>query len=246
VRKTTEEVGRLSPYPSSEYASSDPSRPAFNREAARSSRQALGMGAEDVAAYMLKSYGVRVTPLMVLSWESGDHTPGERELTALAGVLWCSVGDLMGSLGSLHLYRLAHGVSTWDMAVRLGLPPTEYEQMERSGQWQLTERQAELLAEALSLPLRAYLDVSGRTPKLAEMLLRTVTTRWQPYVQPVCKLLDLPRERVSGILHHLHSEYQNMVGTVDWGGGTISMDPGADGQAFLARLVDLFCARLHD
>lgn len=241
MRETVEEVDRLSP-----YTSSGLTRSAFNREAARSTRQALGMVAEDVAAHMQSSYGVRVTPLMVLSWESGDQSPEPRQLTALAHVLWCSVGDLMGSLGSLHLYRLAKGATAWDLAVRLGIQATEYERMERSGQWQLTERQAELLGEALALPLRAYLEVSGLDPKLAALLRRAVTTRWQPYVQPVCKLLQLPRERVGGILHHLHSEYQSLVGTVDWGGGTISMDPGDDGQDFLARLVDLFCARLDD
>lgn len=241
MRKTTEEVDRLS-----QYTSSDPRRPAFNREAARSTRQALGMRAEDVAATMLSAYGIQVTPLTVLSWESGDQNPGERELTALAGVLWCSVGDLMGSLSSVHQHRLARGVSAFDMAMRLGLTPSEYEGMERSGRWRLTERQAELLGEALALPLRAYLDITGRGPELGDLLLRAVQTRWQPYVQPVCKLLELPRARVSGILHHLHSEYQDMVGTVDWGGGTISMDPGEEGRAFLARLVDLFCARLDD
>lgn len=204
------------------------------------------MRAEDVAATMLSAYGVQVTPLTVLSWESGDQSPGERELAALAGVLWCSVGDLMGSLSNVHQHRLARGVSTFDMALRLGLSPTEYEEMERSGRWRLTGRQAELLGEALALPLRARLDITGQGPKLGEMLRRAVTARWQPYVAPVCKLLDLPRARVSGILHHLHSEYQDMVGTLDWGGGTISMEPGEEGQAFLARLVDLFCARLDD
>ncbi len=204
------------------------------------------MRAEDVAATMLSAYGVQVTPLTVLSWESGDQTPGERELTALAGVLWCSVGDLMGSLSSVHQHRLARGVSTFDMALRLGLAPNEYEQMERSGRWRLTGLQAELLGDALALPLRARLDITGEAPELNELLLRAVTTRWQPYVQPVCKLLDLPRARVSGILHHLHSEYQDMVGTVDWGGGTISMEPGEEGRAFLERLVDVFCARLDD
>lgn len=233
-------MDRLSP-----YTSSDPRRPAFNREAARSTRQALGMRAEDVASTMLSAYGVQVTPLTVLSWESGDQSPGERELTALAGVLWCSVGDLMGSLSNVHQHRLARGVSTFDMALRLGLSPAEYEEMERGGRWQLTKRQAELLGDALALPLRARLDITGRDAQVGELLRRAVTTRWQPYVQPVCKLLDLPRARVGGILHHLHSEYQDMVGTVDWGGGTISMEPGEEGNAFLARLVDVFCARLE-
>ncbi|QPP07159.1 helix-turn-helix transcriptional regulator [Streptomyces bathyalis] len=233
-------MDRLSP-----YTSSDPRRPAFNREAARSTRQALGMRAEDVASTMLSAYGVQVTPLTVLSWESGDQSPGERELTALAGVLWCSVGDLMGSLSNVHQHRLARGVSTFDMALRLGLSPAEYEEMERSGRWQLTKRQAELLGDALALPLRARLDITGRDAQVGELLRRAVTTRWQPYVQPVCKLLDLPRARVGGILHHLHSEYQDMVGTVDWGGGTISMEPGEEGHAFLERLVDVFCARLE-
>lgn len=233
-------MDRLSP-----YTSSDPRRPAFNREAARSTRQALGMRAEDVAATMLSAYGVQVTPLAVLSWESGDQSPGERELTALAGVLWCSVGDLMGQLSTVHQHRLARGISTFDMALRLGLSPAEYEEMERGGRWQLTRRQAELLSDALSLPLRARLDVTGQDIEVEELLRRAVTTRWQPYVQPVCKLLGLRRARVGGILHHLHSEYQDMVGTVDWGGGTISMDPGEEGRAYLARLVDVFCARLE-
>lgn len=42
-------------------------------------------------AYGLRAqYGLLVTPDVVAAWERGLQSPTARELTALAGVLWCS------------------------------------------------------------------------------------------------------------------------------------------------------------
>ncbi|MGP3922859.1 helix-turn-helix domain-containing protein [Streptomyces sp. 8N616] len=226
------------------YRATDPARPSFNPDAARRARQAIGLGPEEVSRAMRAAYGAAVAPITVLSWESGDETPTEAELRALAGALWCSIGDLMGTPTTVHQHRLARRVSAWDVAVRLGVAPETYETMERTGRWMLTERQTGLLAEMLELPMSAYLEVCGQTAALDDLLRKAVTTRWQAYIQPVCRLLPLPRARVEGVLHYLHAEYQSVVGTLDWGGGTISREPNGEGRAFLGRIVELFCERL--
>lgn len=69
----------------------EPVGPPFNALAARRLRAALNMGPEHVAHNIRVSYGLPyVTPDLVIAWERGTVSPGNPELTALAGVLWCS------------------------------------------------------------------------------------------------------------------------------------------------------------
>ncbi|WP_190016510.1 helix-turn-helix domain-containing protein [Streptomyces lucensis] len=198
-----------------------------------------------VAAVMGAAYGLHVSPLTVTRWESGREAPTEEELIALAGALWCSVGDLMAAPRTAREHRLAAGNAVADVALRLGITPAVYEEMERSGRWQLARSQAALLAEMLALPLAAHLEVNGQAGRLAELLRRAVTARWQGCVRPVHRLVPRPRPRIEGALHHLHADYQSLTGTLDWGAGTITLNAGEEARAFLDGIVEVFCRRLE-
>lgn len=222
-----------------------PGRPPFNPGAAHRTRLLLRMHPAQVAAVMGAAYGLHVSPLTVTRWESGQEAPTEEELTALAGALWCSIGDLMAAPRTAREHRLAAGNPAADVALRLGITSAAYEEMERSGRWQLTRSQAALLTEMLALPLAAHLEVTGQAGRLAELLRRAVTTRWQGYVRPVHRLVPRPRPRIEGALHHLHADYQSLTGTLDWGAGTITLNPGEEARAFLEGIVEVFCRRLE-
>ncbi|MCQ4045328.1 helix-turn-helix domain-containing protein [Streptantibioticus rubrisoli] len=220
-------------------------RPPFDPDAAHRARLLLRMHPAQVAAVIGAAYALHVTPLTVTRWESGEEAPTERELTALAGALWCSVGDLMAAPRTTREHRIARGAAVGDVALRLGIPSAAYDEMERSGRWHLTQRQAALLTEMLALPLAAHLEVTGQAGRLAELLCRAVTTRWQGYVRPVHRLVPRPRPRIEGALHHLHADYQSLTGALDWGAGTITLSPGEDARAFLDGIVEVFCRRLE-
>ncbi|MFF3907829.1 XRE family transcriptional regulator [Streptomyces sp. NPDC001848] len=222
-----------------------PGRPPFDPRAAHRARLLLRMHPAQVAAVMGAAHGLHVTPLTVTRWESGLQAPTERELTALAGALWCSVGDLMAAPRTAREHRLARGTAAADVALRLGITPAAYEEMERSGRWHLTRAQAARLTETLALPLAAHLEVTGRAGRLAEFLRRAVITRWQGYVRPVQRLVPGPRPRIEGALRHLHAQYQSLTGTLDWGADTITLNPGEDARAFLDEIVEVFCRRLE-
>lgn len=219
--------------------------PPFNAPAMRRLREALGMAPGHVAYGLYAQYGLRVSPETVSSWERGFETPDARELTALAGVLWCSPGDLMAAAATLREHRMARGLSPEDLARRVGLDAGAYLRMEEAGRWRGNERQSEALAEALGLSLREYVTATGQHEDLAEMLRSAVTTRWQAYVRPASKLLPLPRHHLQDVLEQLHTDYQGrMVSTMSWGssGSTAESTAGDAGREFLDRIVDHFWA----
>ncbi|MCK1797549.1 helix-turn-helix transcriptional regulator [Streptomyces sp. XM4193] len=182
--------------------------PPFDADAARRLRQALGMTEAQVADGMAASYGVRVGPETVRAWEHRDGTPGSAELTALAGALWCDPSELIGTPRTLREHRLATGLPQPDVAMRLGMPFTEYERVERTGLWTGTERQAAVLAELLRLPPRARIALTGREAELAGLLRSAASVRWQAYVRPVHRMLpSLTKRRVERVLERLHDEY---------------------------------------
>jgi transcriptional regulator with XRE-family HTH domain len=214
--------------------------PPFDAAVARRLRAGLGMGPEHVAHGMRVSYGLSyVTPDLVVAWERGTAQPDNAELTALAGVLWCAPGELIGRPRTLREHRIAAGVAVEDVARALGLDPRSYARMEESGQWRGNERQAAALARVLRLGLPDLLKVTGREPRLAELLRSAVTTRWQAYVKPVGKLVPVERAALEGVLQRLHEDYQgHMAATLSWGGG--SSDASESGRVFLERIVEAF------
>ncbi|WP_251094983.1 XRE family transcriptional regulator [Streptomyces sp. Caat 7-52] len=221
-------------------AQPNPPTPPFNAPAARRLRAALGMGPEHVAYGMRASYGMPyVTPDLVVAWERGTVTPSSPELTALAGALWCSPGELIGRPQTLREHRIARAVAPEDVAHAVGMELRAYLRAEESGQWRGNERQSAALAQTLDLALPDFVAVTGREAKLADLLHSAVTTRWQAYVRPVMKLAPLDKGVVEDVLQALHQDYQgHMAATLSWGGG--SRSASESGQQFLDGIVENF------
>ncbi|MEV0924460.1 helix-turn-helix domain-containing protein [Streptomyces spongiicola] len=194
-------------------------------------------------AYGLRAqYGLHVAPDTVVAWERGLQAPESRELTALAGVLWCSPGELLGMPQSLREHRIARALDPEELARRVGMDPSTYRRMEDAGRWRGNERQTAALAETLSLTPRELLTATGRGEELAELLRSAATTRWQAYVRPVAKMLPLPRRRLEDALQRLHADYHaRMAATSSWGA---SAGSGKSGRDFLDRIAEHFWALL--
>ncbi|MFE2968692.1 XRE family transcriptional regulator [Streptomyces sp. NPDC059340] len=205
------------------------------------------MGPEHVAYGMRASYGLPyVTPDLVAAWERGATTPTGPELTALAGVLWCSPGELIGAPRTLREHRVSRGLAQEDIARTVGLELLAYQRMEEADEWRGNDRQSVALADTLELSLRDFITVTGRDAKLAELLRSAVTTRWQAYVRPVGKMIPLDRRLLEDVLQEMHTEYQGqMVVTLSWSGGSAAADAEDSGRDFLDRIVDHFWAMLQ-
>lgn len=191
---------------------------------------------------MRSSYGLPyVTPDLVMAWEQGAVAPTNQELTALAGVLWCSPAELIGTPRTLREHRLARALAPEDLAQAIGVELSAYLRMEEADVWRGTDRQAATLAEALGLSLPDLITVTGREPKLIGLLHNAVTTRWQTYVRPTAKLLSLDRRLLEDVLQEMHTEYQGLM-TVGppWAHGTLAIDPAVAGRDYLDQLIDRF------
>ncbi|GHE42918.1 DNA-binding protein [Streptomyces capitiformicae] len=187
---------------------------------------ALGMGPEHVAYGMRTSYGLPyVTPDMVNAWEHGMLAPTSLELTALAGMLWCSPDELIGTPRTLREHRAARGLAAEDVAHAVGIDLSLYLRMEETDEWRGTDRQSAALADVLDLALPDLVAVTGREPKLVELLHNAVTTRWQAYVRPTAKLLLLDKRLLQDVLQEMHTDYQ---------------DRTTAGREYLDRIVDHF------
>ncbi|WP_031171811.1 hypothetical protein [Streptomyces durhamensis] len=228
--------------------SPQPNHPAlpFNAPAARRLRAALGMGSEHVAYGMRVSYGLPyVTPDLVMAWERGAAAPHSSELAALAGVLWCSPGELISRPRTLREHRMSRGVAPEDVAHAVDMDLRGYLRMEESGQWRGNERQSAALARLLDLALPDFVAVTGRETRLADLLNSAVTTRWQAYVRPVMRLAPLERGVVEEVLQGLYEDYQgHMAATLSWGGGSRSASDS--GKEFLDQIVENFWLAVGD
>lgn len=193
-------------------------------------------------AYGLRAqYGLIVTPETVMAWERGEISPSSAELTALAGVLWCSPGELLAEPVTLREHRISRGLAVEELARRIGLETNAYQKMEDTGRWKGNERQSVALATVLGLTLAQFVTATGKQEELADLLRSAVTTRWQAYVKPLGKLLPVPKAHLERVLELLHGEYQSrMVATLSWGGGGGEAGSGDAGREFLAEIVDRF------
>ncbi|MEU2115879.1 helix-turn-helix domain-containing protein [Streptomyces sp. NPDC016459] len=192
-------------------------------------------------AYGLRAqYGLFVDPDTVVAWERGRAAPGEQELTALAGVLWCSPADLIATATSLREHRLARGLAVEELARLVGVAAHAYQRMEDEGRWRGTERQTAALAEVLGLGPRALITATGGDERLAELLRDAATTRWQAYVKPAVKMLPLPKRSLESALQRLHAEYHaRMAATSSWGASGAT---GDEGRAYLDGITGHFWA----
>ncbi|WP_078618297.1 MULTISPECIES: helix-turn-helix domain-containing protein [unclassified Streptomyces] len=221
-----------------------PPTPPFDALAARRLRAALGMAPEHVAYGMRASFGLPyVTPDLVIAWEHGDAAPTSPELVALAGVLWCAPGELVGAPRTLREHRVARGLAPEDLARAVGVEPLAYVRMEEAGEWRGTDRQSAALADVLELSLPDFVTVTGRDARLAELLRGAVTTRWQGYVRQVGKVVPLHRRVIEEVLAEMHASYQGeLVPTPVAGGfaGVAATASGDAGREFLERVVGVF------
>ncbi|WP_282693226.1 helix-turn-helix transcriptional regulator [Streptomyces sp. CC208A] len=217
--------------------------PPFDAPAARRLRLGLGMAPDHVAYGLRAQYGLLVGPETVAAWERGTLAPSERELTALAGVLWCSPADLIAVASTLREHRMAHGLSVEELARLVGVAAHAYRRMEDEGRWRGTERQTAALAEVLGLGPRALITATGGDERLAELLRDAVTTRWQAYVKPVARMLPVSRRVVEPVLARMHAEYHaRMAATSSWGA---SGSTGDEGRAYLDSVNDHFWAAVE-
>ncbi|MFD9336754.1 helix-turn-helix domain-containing protein [Streptomyces sp. NPDC060028] len=193
-------------------------------------------------AYGLRAqYGMLVAPETVMAWERGEISPTSAELTALAGVLWCSPGELLAEPVTLREHRMARGLAAEELARRVGLEANSYQKMEDTGRWKGNERQSAALASALGLTLAQFVTATGKEEELAEVLRSAVTTRWQAYVKPLSKLLPVPRQNLEYVLEQLYGDYQSkMVATLSWGSASGEAGTGDAGREFLADIVERF------
>ncbi|MEU9143173.1 XRE family transcriptional regulator [Streptomyces sp. NPDC048349] len=193
-------------------------------------------------AYGLRAqYGLIVAPETVMAWERGEISPTSTELTALAGVLWCSPGELLAEPVTLREHRMSRGLAVEELSRRIGLEANAYQKMEDTGRWKGNERQSAALATVLGLTLAQFVTATGKHEELAELLRSAVTTRWQAYVKPLGKLLPIPRAHLERVLELLHADYQSrMVATLSWGTGGGEAGSGDAGREFLADIVDRF------
>lgn len=193
-------------------------------------------------AYGLRAqYGLIVAPETVMAWERGEISPTSAELTALAGVLWCSPGELLAEPVTLREHRMSRGLAPEELARRVGLETGSYQKMEDTGRWKGNERQSAALATVLGLTLAQFVTTTGKNEELAEVLRSAVTTRWQAYAKPLGKLLPIPRAHLERVLEQLHGEYQSrMVATLSWGGGQGEAGSGDSGREYLSEIVDRF------
>lgn len=193
-------------------------------------------------AYGLRAqYGLLVAPETVTAWERGEISPTSAEVTALAGVLWCSPSELLAEPVTLREHRIARGLAPEELARRVGLETQSYQKMEDSGRWKGNERQSVALATVLGLTLAQFVTATGKEEELAELLRGAVTTRWQGYVKPLAKLLPVPKPHLERALEQLYRDYQSrMVATLSWGGGGGQAGDGDAGREFLAQIVERF------
>nr|WP_246101616.1 helix-turn-helix transcriptional regulator [Streptomyces cyaneus] len=207
-------------------------------------RAGLNMGPEHVAYGMRASYGLPyVTEDLVVAWERELASPNSNELTALAGVLWCSPSELLGKPRTLREHRIARGLAPEDVARTVGHELVAYLGMEENDDWQGTDRQSAALADVLGLTLPDFITVTGRDRTLGELLRSAVSTRWQAYVRPVGKMVPLDRRLLEDVLQELHQDYQGqMTATLSW--GDAGSDSSAAGREFLDRIVERFWAKV--
>jgi len=205
------------------------------------------MGPEHVAYGMRVSYGLPyVTPDLVVAWERGVTAPANPELTALAGVLWCSPGELIGRPRTLREHRIARALAPEDVARAVGVDLRGYLRMEESGDWRGTDRQAAALAAILDLSPPDVVAVTGREDRLADLLRSAVSTRWQAYVRPVAKIAPVEREPLEKVLQQLYDDYQGqMVASLSWGGNSAASASSDAGRDFLDRIVDAFWEKIE-
>ncbi|MFD9405870.1 transcriptional regulator [Streptomyces sp. NPDC059989] len=217
----------------------------FSPTEARSARARMGLTAAQVA-HSMAACGTPVHPDLVTAWEAGSHLPSDRQLFALANVLWCDATTLMGvEPRTLAEHRLARQLTVERLAYRIGMDPGEYRAAEQAQRWHGDSRQTRALVEALGLSLRKLIGIMGRVDELAELLRAAVDGRWKAYVEPVAEIVVVDATSVGDALQRMHAEFAEfaeryMGHLVALNADARLKEVAAERAAYLRRLVDHF------
>lgn len=179
----------------------------FSPAAARSHRAGLGLTPDQVVEGMA-AHGVRLLPMHVLGWETGEFRPSEEEFIALARALWCPPAQLMGAApAGLRDFRVARELSQDQAAQRIGVTLRAYEHAELTGKWGGDAGQTYALGHVLGIGLRMLVRVTNRQEELDRCLRQCVDGRWQSQVKPVARLVPVPRPVLEQTLAEFQGEY---------------------------------------
>ncbi|MFJ9518859.1 XRE family transcriptional regulator [Kitasatospora sp. NPDC101801] len=179
----------------------------FSPAAARSHRAGLGLTPDQVVEGMA-AHGVRLLPMHVLGWETGEFRPSEEEFIALARALWCPPAQLMGAApANLRDFRVARELSQDQAAQRIGVTLRAYEHAELTGKWGGDAGQTYALGHVLGIGLRMLVRVTNRQEDLDRCLRQCVDGRWQSQVKPVARLVPVPRPVLEQTLAEFQGEY---------------------------------------
>ncbi|WP_107488770.1 helix-turn-helix domain-containing protein [Streptomyces subrutilus] len=217
----------------------------FSPGAARSARARMGLTAAQVA-HAMGVCGTPVHPDLVLAWEHGSHVPSDRQLFALADVLWCGAQTLMGvEPRTLAEHRLARRLTVERLAYRIGMDPTRYRAAEAERRWDGDAWQTRALVEALGLSLRGLIGIMGRVDELAEHLRAALDGRWKAHVEPVAEIVVVDVTSVGDALRTMHAEFAEfseryMGHLVARNADARLKEIAAERAAYLRRLVDHF------
>lgn len=217
----------------------------FSPAQARSARARMGLTAAQVA-HSMAACGTPVHPDLVVAWEQGSHAPSDRQLFALADVLWCDATTLMGvEPRTLAEHRLAGRLTVERLAYRIGMDPSEYRAAEAARRWDGDAWQTRALVEALGLSLRKLIGIMGREDELAEHLRSAVDGRWKAHVEPVAEIVVVDATSVGDALQTMHAEFSEfseryMGHLVARNADARLKEVAAERAAYLRRLVDHF------
>ncbi|MEY2226355.1 transcriptional regulator [Streptomyces sp. BF23-19] len=217
----------------------------FSPTEARSARARMGLTTTQVA-HSMAACGTPVHPQLVVAWEQGTQVPSDRQLFALADVLWCDATTLMGiAPRTLAEHRLARRLTVDRLAYRIGMDPSQYRAAESARQWNGDTWQTRALVEALGLSLRELIGIMGRVEELAEHLRSAVAGRWKTYVDPVAEIVVVDATSVGDALRTMHAEFaafseRYMGHLVARNNDARLKEIAAERAAYLRRLVDHF------
>lgn len=217
----------------------------FSPAQAGSARARMGLTPAQVA-HSMAVCGTPVHPELVVAWEQGSHVPTDRQLFALADVLWCDVTTLMGvEPRTLAEHRLARQLTVERLAYRIGMDPSQYRAAEAARQWDGDAWQTRALVEALGLSLRKLIGIMGRVDELAEHLRSAVDGRWKAHVEPVAEIVVVDATSVGDALQTMHAEFsafseRYMGHLVARNADARLKEIAAERAAYLRRLVDHF------
>ncbi|MET9322815.1 transcriptional regulator [Streptomyces sp. NPDC003038] len=217
----------------------------FSPAEARAARARMGLTTAQVA-HSMAACGTPVHPELITAWEQGSHVPSDRQLFALADVLWCDAKTLMGTRPqTVAEYRLARQLSVERLAARIGMDVSEYRAAEAARQWHGDTWQTRALVEALGLSLRRLVEILGRADELAGHLRAAVDGRWKAHIEPVAELVIADATSVGDALRTMHAEFsafseRYMGHLVALNDDARLKEIAAERAAYLRRLVDHF------